>query len=94
MYAGCIKAFIGGYKPYKALIHKKIPIRSIGIEVMPAYYEDLLKAISRGLYQPACSFPADGSDNRFPAMAKLLHEVKVYRGDGIAAGLLFYEAKI
>ena len=38
--AGCIKAFIGGYKPYKAIIHKKIPIRSIGIEVMPAYYED------------------------------------------------------
>ena len=34
MSAGCIKAFIGGYKPYKALIHKKIPIRSIGIEVM------------------------------------------------------------
>lgn len=26
-------------------------------------------------------------------MAKLLHEVKVYRGDGIAAGL-FYEAKV
>ena len=32
MSAGCIKAFIGGYKPYKALIHKKIPIRSIGID--------------------------------------------------------------
>ena len=43
MSAGCIKAFIGGYKPYKALIHKKIPIRSIGIEVMPAYYEDYLQ---------------------------------------------------
>ena len=26
-------------------------------------------------------------------MAKLLHEVKLYRGDGIAAGL-FYEAKV
>lgn len=37
--AGCIKTFIGGDKPYKALIHKKIPIYSIGIEVMPAYYE-------------------------------------------------------
>ena len=25
------------------LIHKNIPIRSIGIEIMPAYYEDYLK---------------------------------------------------
>ena len=41
--AGCIKTFIGGDKPYKALIHKKIPIYSIGIEVMPAYYEGYLK---------------------------------------------------
>ena len=41
--AGCIKTFIGGYEPYKALIHKRIPIRSIGIEIMPAYYEDYMK---------------------------------------------------
>ena len=41
--AGCIKTFIGGYTPYKALIHKNIPIRSIGIEIAPAYYEDYLK---------------------------------------------------
>ena len=34
--AGCIKTFIGGYAPYKALIHKNIPIRSVGIEIAPA----------------------------------------------------------
>ena len=50
MSAGCIKAFIGGYKPYKAIIHKKIPIRSIGIEVMPAYYEDYLQKQYPGDY--------------------------------------------
>ena len=54
--AGCIKTFIGGDKPYKAL--KKVD-----------------------------------QTTDFPAMAKLLHEVKLYRGDGIAAGL-FYEAKV
>ena len=36
--AGCIKTYIGGYEPYQVLIHKNIPIRSIGIEIMPAYY--------------------------------------------------------
>ena len=43
--AGCIKTFIGGYTPYKALIHKNIPIRSIGIEIAPAYYGDYLKKL-------------------------------------------------
>lgn len=45
--AGCIKTFIGGYAPYKALIHKNIPIRSVGIEIAPAYYEDYLKNCTR-----------------------------------------------
>ena len=41
--AGSVKSFIGGYSTYKVLIHKKIPIRTVGIEIMPAYYEDYLK---------------------------------------------------
>ena len=94
MSAECIKAFIGGYKPYKAIIHKKIPIRSIGIEVMPAYYEDYLQKQYPGDYiSPLAAFRQVDQTTDFPAMAKLLHEVKVYRGDGIAAGL-FYEAKV
>lgn len=46
--AGCIKTYIGGSSPYKALIHKNIPVRSIGIGIAPAYYEDYLKAVSGG----------------------------------------------
>lgn len=92
--AGCIKTFIGGYEPYKVLIHKKIPIRSIGIEIMPAYYEDYLKKQYPGDYaNPLAAFKKIDQTMDFPAMAKLLFEVKMYRGDGIAAGL-FYEAKV
>lgn len=92
--AGCIKTFIGGDKPYKALIHKKIPIYSIGIEVMPAYYEGYLKRQYPSDYiNPLAAFKKVDQTTDFPAMAKLLHEVKLYRGDGIAAGL-FYEAKV
>ena len=92
--AGCIKTFIGGDKPYKALIHKKIPIYSIGIEVMPAYYEGYLKKQYPSDYiNPLAAFKQVDQTTDFPAMAKLLHEVKLYRGDGIAAGL-FYEAKV
>lgn len=94
LFAGCIKTFIGGYEPYKALIHKKIPICSIGIEVMPAYYEDYLqKQYPCDYINPLAAFKQVDQTMDFPAMAKLLYEVKQYRGDGIAAGL-FYEAKV
>jgi AraC-like DNA-binding protein len=92
--AGCIKTFIGGYEPYKALIHKRIPIRSIGIEIMPAYYEDYMKKQYPGDYvNPFTAFKEIDQTMDFPAMAKLLYEVKNYRGSGIAAGL-YYEAKV
>lgn len=92
--SGCIKTFVGGYEPYKALIHKKVPIRAIGIEIMPAYYEDYLKKqYPRGYANPLSAFRRIDQVNDFPQMAKLFHEVRSCRGEGIAAEL-FYEAKI
>lgn len=92
--AGCIKSFIGGYKPYKVLLHKKIPIRSIGIEIMPAYYEDYLQKQYPGEYaNPLEAFASVGQTMSFPEMTLLLREVEDYRGSGISARL-FYEAKV
>lgn len=92
--AGSVKSFIGGYKPYKILMHKKILIRSIGIEIMPAYYEGYLKEKYPGEYaSPHDAFAAIGQTLDFPEMAILLKQVKEYRGSGISA-MLFYEAKV
>lgn len=92
--AGCIKTFIGGSAPYKVLIHKKIPIRSIGIEIEPAYYEGYLKKQYPGMYtNPMSAFRQIDQTMDFPEMAHLLHQIKNYRGGGIAASL-FYEGKI
>lgn len=41
--AGSIQTIVGGNQNYKAIIHKRIPIHSVGIEVFPAYYDDYLK---------------------------------------------------
>lgn len=41
--SGCVKSFIGGREPYRALIHRRVPIVSIGIEITPAYYQDYLR---------------------------------------------------
>lgn len=92
--ARCIKTFVGGHEPYKVLIHKSIPICCIGIEIMPAYYDGYLKKQYPGKYaNPLSAFAQIDQTTNFPEMAQLLHQIKNYRGNGIAASL-FYEAKI
>ena len=83
------KPFIGGYTPYKALIHKNIPIRSIGIEIAPAYYEDYLKKLyPEAPINPVDAFRKIDQTSDFPEMSRLLTEIKDYRGEGIAANFL------
>ena len=92
--AGNIQTIVGGKQNYKAIIHKRIPIRSVGIEVFPAYYEVYLKKQHPGEYfdLPA-AFQCVDQATDFPAMSKLLFEIENYRGEGLAAAL-FYEAKV
>lgn len=92
--ANCVKTFIGGHKPYKANIHKKIPICSIGIEILPEYYENYLKKNYPGEYQsPYDAFRNIDESEEFPEMVMLLTQIKNYRGEGISAKL-FYDAKV
>ena len=92
--AGDIQTIVGGKPRYRALIHKRIPIHSVGIEILPAYYEDFLKKRYPDIYfdLPAAFQSVDQAAD-FPAMSKLLFETENYRGDGAAAEL-FYEAKV
>lgn len=92
--AGCVKSFIGGQGPYRMLVHKNIPITSIGIEITPTYYEGYLRAQYPGEYfNPMEAFQFIDQTEHFPEMVRLLKQVKEYRGDGIAAKL-FYESKV
>ena len=92
--AGNIQTFVGGTQNYKAIIHKRIPIHSVGIEIFPAYYEDYLKRQYPDEYfDLSAAFQCVDQAAEFPAMSKLLFEIENYRGEGIAAAL-FYEAKV
>lgn len=92
--ANCVKAYIGGYQPWKANIHKKIPICSTGIEIFPKYYEDYLKKNYQGEYQsPFDAFKMIEGGEEFPEMVMLLTQIKNYRGEGISAKL-YYDAKV
>ncbi|MDO5785242.1 MAG: AraC family transcriptional regulator [Eubacteriales bacterium] len=91
--AGCVKTFLGGMEPYRVLIHKNIPITSVGIEITPSYYETRLREQYPEEYvHPLEAFRAVDQTDHFPEMVRLLEQVKNYRGEGIAAKL-FYEAK-
>ena len=92
--AGCVKTFFGGSMGLKYAFHKGIPMRSIGIEIFPAYYKQYLRqAYSDQYVDPAEAFHCVGQSERFPEMAALLHQIWNFRGDGMSAAL-FYEAKV
>lgn len=92
--AGCVKCFIGGLAPCKTLVHKNIPIRTIDIEIMPAYYEQYLKETFPSVYtDPREAFHNISWSDNFPEMISLLRQIWNYHGDGIAAKL-FYEGKV
>ena len=90
--AGDIQTIVGGKPRYRVLIHKRIPIHSVGIEILPSYYEDFLKKHYPDIYFDLPSaFQSVDQATDFPAMSKLLFEIENYRGEGAA---LFYEAKV
>ena len=92
--AGDIQTIVGGKQHYRALIHKRIPIHSVSIDILPAYYEEFLKKCYPDLYFDLPSaFQSVDQATDFPAMSKLLFEIENYRGAGVAASL-FYEAKV
>lgn len=92
--ANSIKTYIGGKSPYKAVMHKRIPVKSVGIEILPDYYCHYLKEKYPeeyiNLYQ---IFSSVDEIFHFPEMQLLLKQVANYRGNGISARL-FYEAKV
>lgn len=91
---GCVKSFIGGREPYRALIHRQIPIVSIGVEITPAYYRDYLRRQFPEEYQSLLeSFQTLDQTEHFPEMVQLLKQVRDYRGEGLPARL-FYDGKV
>ncbi|URZ07058.1 helix-turn-helix transcriptional regulator [Clostridium felsineum] len=94
MNANCIRTYIGGKSPYKSVIHKLIPVKSIGIEILPAYYINYLKEKYPDYYiNPYEAFCSIDEIYHFPEMKLLLNQAAEYGGNGISAKL-FYEAKV
>ncbi|MCR5823504.1 MAG: AraC family transcriptional regulator [Lachnospiraceae bacterium] len=88
-----IKSFLGGYKPFRALIHRNIPIRSIGIEYRPDFFHQVLKDSFGTSYEdPRSAFRSIDETSDFPEMKKLLWDIWKYDGSDSSAAL-YYDAK-
>lgn len=89
-----VRTHIGGKSSFKALIHKNIPIRCVGIEIKPSYYNDYLKKNYPGEFDNLEEiFKSFEDTSNFPTMINLLNQLKNYKGKGSSAKL-FYESKI
>lgn len=87
------KSFLGGYEPFRATIHKNIPVQAIGIEYEPLYYEKFLKEHYGSDYQtPTEAFRSIDETPYFPEIAILMNQIKNYSGEGVSAEL-FFDAK-
>ncbi len=88
-----IKSFLGGYKPFRALIHRNIPIRSIGIEYRPDFFHQVLRDNFGSSYEdPKSAFRSIDETTDFPEMKKLLWDIWKYEGSASSAAL-YYDAK-
>ncbi len=88
-----IKSFLGGSEPFHALIHRNIPIRSIGIEYQPDFFHQILKDSFGSAYEnPETAFKCIDETADFPEMKKLLWDIWKYKGSA-SATVLFYNAK-
>ncbi|CVI64926.1 Arabinose operon regulatory protein [Clostridiales bacterium CHKCI001] len=92
--ANCVRSHLNGYKSFKAIIHKNIPVHSIGIEITPSFYEDYLKKVYPSEYiNPYNAFLEIDETTYFPEMVSLLKQIEDYKESGIS-GQLFFQAKI
>ena len=94
MNAGCIQSIAGGEEPYRMYVHKKIPIKSVGIGITPAYYEQHIKAnYPEEYFSPYEAFAKLDQEEIFPELVFQLKQLENYRGDGLPAKL-FYKGKV
>lgn len=79
---------------YRAMYHKNIPIKSIGIMIMPEYYKDyLMNKYPREYKDPTSAIHNINGLRKFPELLFLFKQIKRYEGSGISARL-YYESKV
>ncbi len=89
-----IRGHVAGTGLYQARLYKSIPVRSTGIEMMPAYYENYLQHNCPGQYRnPKDAFMGVDGTKNFPELIVVMKQLKNFKGSGMSARL-YYSGKV
>ena len=81
-------------KVYRAVFHKNIPVKCIGINIKPDFYNNFLKSKLKGQYiDPKIMVKEIMTHADLSKFATILKQMNNYQNHGTSANL-FYEAKI
>ncbi|GAB0169904.1 AraC family transcriptional regulator [Lysinibacillus sp. CTST325] len=91
---GYIRSYWGKGEKYSAIIHKNIPVQSIGIEFTPIFCDQFLAHKYGEKYvNPRQALTTLKATTTFPEMVILLRQIAAYRGADLTSAL-FYEGKV
>lgn len=89
-----VKGHLSGGRLYQAVYRKNVPIRSVGIVIIPHYYENYINAKYPGEYRDLrTAFTGVDGVADFPELAVLFRQIRNYRGSGLSAKL-YFEGKV
>lgn len=92
--ANNIRSYWGKGGKYRAIIHKNIPVQSIGIEFTPVFCDQFLaQKYGEKYVNPRKALTKFKATTIFPEMVILLRQIAAYRGSSLTSAL-FYEGKI
>lgn len=90
----CVSTHVSGQGIYRVRYHKNVPIRSMELLLVPAYFCDYLsQKYPDRLPDIKAIFSRINDISDFSALILLLRQIQVFQGTGVAAHL-FYESKV
>lgn len=92
--ANCVSSHVSDQGIYRARYHKNVPIRSMELMLVPAYFRDYLsQKYPDRVPDIKASFSRINDIADFPALILLMRQIQAFQGTGVAAHL-FYESKV
>ncbi|GAA0117332.1 helix-turn-helix domain-containing protein [Clostridium senegalense] len=90
----CIRGHISNNDLYRAIYHRNIPVHSVGIEIMPEFYENYLDIKYPGEFKnPQFAFNSINDIDDFSELIFVFRQIRNFRGTG-AAAKMYYESKV
>ncbi len=91
---GTIQSYIGRESEYRMILHKRVPVESVSVTMLPEYYQTYLQEKYGSAYEdPTDAITLADGRHDLPELVSVFNQIKGYLGYGMSARL-FYEGKV